>query len=247
MFVIGSAQGFLNFLARRVMEELFGDAASVLKALGDAGQGSISNEILLELYSLFKQGSEGDCQGAAPSVVFAPRQYYKWQAWNKLKGLDKNQAKQNYVHKAVEIVFGFDEDYVDKLPEGVRKQVVEFKHKIAQLKDAASSPHPPTMMMNGFHHSNGDEKKHDSSSTALRINGPPGDPNDHRNGDGDDEKKEPVLLPGPAPSQHHSPPQSRSVTRVPFGGPGGGGGGGDKMRELQRIQVENRESMFHFV
>ena len=55
-----------------------------------------SNEELLELYALFKQGSVGDVQGKRPGLVdFKGR--LKYDAWAALKGMDRDEARRAYV------------------------------------------------------------------------------------------------------------------------------------------------------
>ena len=55
-----------------------------------------SNEDLLKLYSLFKQGSTGDCNQSAPSRLnFIARS--KWEGWNSMKGTSQDDAMQQYV------------------------------------------------------------------------------------------------------------------------------------------------------
>lgn len=55
-----------------------------------------SNETLLKLYALYKQGSEGDNNTKKPGM-FDIKEQFKWTAWNDLKGLDKAAAKQQYI------------------------------------------------------------------------------------------------------------------------------------------------------
>jgi diazepam-binding inhibitor (GABA receptor modulator, acyl-CoA-binding protein) len=55
-----------------------------------------SNEILLKLYSLYKQGSEGDVLGKRPGITdFKGRA--KYDAWAKLKGTSKDKAMEGYI------------------------------------------------------------------------------------------------------------------------------------------------------
>lgn len=56
-----------------------------------------SNETLLQLYSLYKQGSEGDVNIDAPSNPFDFVAKAKYEAWETLKGKSKEQAMQEYV------------------------------------------------------------------------------------------------------------------------------------------------------
>jgi acyl-CoA-binding protein len=54
------------------------------------------NATLLQLYALYKQGSEGDVQGARPGfTAFVERA--KYDAWAALKGTDGDDARQQYI------------------------------------------------------------------------------------------------------------------------------------------------------
>ena len=54
------------------------------------------NDILLQLYSLYKQGNEGDVTGDRPGFAdFEARA--KFDAWNKIKGKSNDEAKQEYI------------------------------------------------------------------------------------------------------------------------------------------------------
>ena len=55
-----------------------------------------SNDALLKLYGLYKQGTDGDNNTKKPGM-FDIKEQFKWTAWNELKGLDKDAAKQQYV------------------------------------------------------------------------------------------------------------------------------------------------------
>jgi len=55
-----------------------------------------SNDTLLELYSLYKQGTEGDATGSRPGM-FDLVGRAKFDAWAKRKGTAKDAAKTAYV------------------------------------------------------------------------------------------------------------------------------------------------------
>jgi acyl-CoA-binding protein len=55
-----------------------------------------SNETLLELYSLFKQGTEGDVQGKRPGLLDLKGRA-KFDAWSGRKGMPRDAAMQQYV------------------------------------------------------------------------------------------------------------------------------------------------------
>ena len=76
---------------------------SDLNALFEAAQANAKrlaerpdNPTLLKIYGLFKQATQGDNTEKKPSFSdFVARA--KWDAWNARKGLDADEAKQQYV------------------------------------------------------------------------------------------------------------------------------------------------------
>lgn len=56
-----------------------------------------SNEILLQLYALYKQGTTGDVDNDGPSNPFDFVAKAKHEAWAELKGKTKDAAMQEYV------------------------------------------------------------------------------------------------------------------------------------------------------
>ncbi|MBS1760500.1 MAG: acyl-CoA-binding protein [Bacteroidetes bacterium] len=56
-----------------------------------------SNEILLQLYSLYKQGSVGDVNTEPPSNPFDFVGKAKYQAWESLKGKTSEDAMSEYI------------------------------------------------------------------------------------------------------------------------------------------------------
>lgn len=75
------------------LKELFEQAAAESKTLSDKP----SNETLLQLYSLYKQSTEGDANGEAPSNPFDFVNKAKYEAWSSLKGKTKEDAMQEYI------------------------------------------------------------------------------------------------------------------------------------------------------
>lgn len=55
-----------------------------------------SNDVLLKLYSLYKQSTEGDVQGDKPGG-FDFKAIAKYNAWESLKGKSKEDAMGEYV------------------------------------------------------------------------------------------------------------------------------------------------------
>lgn len=73
------------------LNEQFEAAAANAKGLPNQ-----SNETLLQIYALYKQGSAGDVQGDRPSG-FNFKGQAKYDAWAKLQGKSQDDAKQEYV------------------------------------------------------------------------------------------------------------------------------------------------------
>ena len=55
------------------------------------------NDTLLQLYSLYKQSTEGDVSGEAPSNPFDFVSKAKYEAWASIKGKAKEIAMNEYV------------------------------------------------------------------------------------------------------------------------------------------------------
>ena len=75
------------------LKDLFDKAATDSKSLSEKP----SNETLLQLYSLYKQGSEGDVNIEAPSNPFDFVAKAKYEAWAALKGKAKEDAMKEYI------------------------------------------------------------------------------------------------------------------------------------------------------
>ncbi len=54
------------------------------------------NQTLLKLYALYKQGTAGDVDGKRPGFTDMVGRA-KWDAWNEIKGLGKDDAMKQYV------------------------------------------------------------------------------------------------------------------------------------------------------
>jgi diazepam-binding inhibitor (GABA receptor modulating acyl-CoA-binding protein) len=61
-----------------------------------------SNMVLLQLYALYKQATEGDVTGTRPGG-FDFKAIAKFDAWNGLRGLSKDAARQQYVELVSEL------------------------------------------------------------------------------------------------------------------------------------------------
>ena len=61
------------------------------------------NDDMLGLYSLFKQGSQGDVSGSRPGMLDMVGRA-KYDAWAKLKGTGKDEAMKKYVDKVAALL-----------------------------------------------------------------------------------------------------------------------------------------------
>ena len=75
------------------IKEQFEKAVTESKSLAEKP----SNDILLQLYSLYKQSTQGDVSGEAPSNPFDFVNKAKYEAWASLKGKTSAEAMQQYV------------------------------------------------------------------------------------------------------------------------------------------------------
>ena len=75
------------------LKQLFEKATAESKELSERP----SNDTLLQLYSLYKQSTEGDINVDPPSNPFDFVSRAKYDAWANLKGKTKDAAMQEYV------------------------------------------------------------------------------------------------------------------------------------------------------
>lgn len=75
------------------LQEQFLEAVTNSKSLSEKPD----NEILLQLYSLYKQATEGDSSEEYSGGPFDFVAKFKHQAWQKLKGITKESATQQYI------------------------------------------------------------------------------------------------------------------------------------------------------
>lgn len=75
------------------LKQQFEQAITDSKALSEKP----ANETLLQLYSLYKQATEGDVSGEAPANPFDFVNKAKYEAWSALKGKNREDAMQEYI------------------------------------------------------------------------------------------------------------------------------------------------------
>ncbi len=74
------------------LKEMFEQAAADSKTLSQRP----SNDTLLQLYSLYKQATEGDVSAEPPANTFDFVNKAKYDAWASLKGKSKEAAMKEY-------------------------------------------------------------------------------------------------------------------------------------------------------
>ena len=74
------------------LKEMFDEAVANSKNLTKKP----SNDVLLKIYSLYKQATSGDVSGKRPGR-FSMVDRAKFDAWSGLKGTEKSSAMQSYV------------------------------------------------------------------------------------------------------------------------------------------------------
>ncbi len=75
------------------LQEVFQQAVANSKLLSSKPD----NDVLLQLYSLYKQATEGDTTETGLSNPFDFVAKFKHEAWAKLKGVTKENAMQQYI------------------------------------------------------------------------------------------------------------------------------------------------------
>lgn len=57
---------------------------------------NLSDNVKLEFYKYYKQATIGDCNIERPWLIYL-KDCSKWDAWNSIKGMSSEDAKNNYV------------------------------------------------------------------------------------------------------------------------------------------------------
>jgi diazepam-binding inhibitor (GABA receptor modulating acyl-CoA-binding protein) len=83
------------------IEDIFNDAVNEINSL-PKGESPLTNTEKLEMYSLYKQATNGDNTTPKPGM-FDLVGKSKWNAWSKLRGMDKEDAMMTYCEKYNEL------------------------------------------------------------------------------------------------------------------------------------------------
>ncbi|CAH0761691.1 unnamed protein product [Diatraea saccharalis] len=85
------------------LEDKFNAAVNVIRSLPKSGSYQPSNELMLRFYSYFKQATEGPCDKPKPGFWDVVNRA-KWESWNKLGDMSRDEAMQAYVNELHKIV-----------------------------------------------------------------------------------------------------------------------------------------------
>ena len=88
---------------------------------------------LLKIYALFKQASSGDAEGKRPGFTDIVGRA-KWDAWDALKGMSKEDAMQQYI------------DLIEELTTRVGTSAQGRGRKITDINEAAAALMPPPVI-----------------------------------------------------------------------------------------------------
>ena len=73
------------------LKQRFADAQARIKPVTGLG-----NDVMLDMYALYKQATSGDVNGARPGMMDL-RGRAKYDAWTKVKGLSSDDAMTKYI------------------------------------------------------------------------------------------------------------------------------------------------------
>lgn len=86
------------------LEETFQAATEAIQNLPKNGSFQPSNELLLKFYAYFKQSTIGPCNIPRPSI-FKVVERAKWDSWNSVKNLSKEEAMNLYIDEIKNVIF----------------------------------------------------------------------------------------------------------------------------------------------
>ncbi|XP_071340843.1 acyl-CoA-binding domain-containing protein 5A [Trachinotus anak] len=125
---------------RRLTQLRFEAAVKVIKSLPPDGPFQPSNDMMLKFYSYYKQATVGACNIPRPGFWDAVGKA-KWDAWDSLGNMSKEEAMAAYVDEMKLILEGMPmTDEVEELLRvlGPFYELVEEKKKITQISDLSS-------------------------------------------------------------------------------------------------------------
>ncbi|XP_041817233.1 acyl-CoA-binding domain-containing protein 5A [Chelmon rostratus] len=125
---------------RRLTQLRFDAAVKVIKSLPPDGPFQPSNDMMLKFYSYYKQATVGACSIPRPGFWDAVGKA-KWDAWNSLGDMPKEEAMAAYVDEMKLILEGMPmTDEVEELLRvlGPFYELIEEKKKISEISDLST-------------------------------------------------------------------------------------------------------------
>ncbi|XP_046570063.1 acyl-CoA-binding domain-containing protein 5-like [Haliotis rubra] len=118
----------------------FDAAVKVIRSLPKNGSFQPSNEMMLRFYGFYKQATEGPCTDVKPSFWDLVKKA-KWEAWNKLGDMPREEAMLNYVDALKVIIETMPQtqmvaDFMDTL--GTFYELVDDKSPIGNAINSSS-------------------------------------------------------------------------------------------------------------
>ncbi|XP_014217632.1 acyl-CoA-binding domain-containing protein 5 [Copidosoma floridanum] len=151
-------------------EEKFKAAVNVIKSLPKNGAYQPSHELMLKFYSYFKQATEGPCTSSKPAFWEVVKKA-KWDAWNRLADMSKEDAMNKYVEELKKVVEAMSSvenvaSYADDLDSFNRNVPVKDLELVVgpvleKIRSQSNSPIPETF--------------EDSALSSRKENGDPPD------------------------------------------------------------------------
>ncbi|XP_055957439.1 acyl-CoA-binding domain-containing protein 5 isoform X2 [Patella vulgata] len=143
-------------------KEKFDAAVKVIRGLPKNGTFQPSHELMLKFYGFYKQSTEGPCKQSKPSFWDVVNKA-KWDAWNKLGEMPREEAMLKYVDELKTII--------ETMPQ--TKQVEEFMDTIGSFYEMIEENVPgekkskPLKLQNG---GNGDHDDSDDEEIEIESN-----------------------------------------------------------------------------
>ncbi|XP_048862086.1 acyl-CoA-binding domain-containing protein 5A [Brienomyrus brachyistius] len=172
-----------------IQERRFNAAVKVIQSLPPNGSFQPSNEMMLKFYSYYKQATRGPCDIPRPGF-WDPVGKVKWDAWNSLGDMPREEAMGAYVDELKLILESMPvTNEVEELLQvlGPFYEIVDEKKKISQVSDLTTgfgnmlaSPTPKSitksvvksLAMNGTLQNHGDCAELQSSNTKAEQSEP---------------------------------------------------------------------------
>ncbi|XP_026565819.1 acyl-CoA-binding domain-containing protein 5 isoform X2 [Pseudonaja textilis] len=153
-----------------VHETRFEAAVKVIHSLPKNGSFQPTNEMMLKFYSFYKQATQGPCNSPRPGF-WDPIGRYKWDAWNSLGTMPKEDAMIAYVEEMKKILETMP--MTDKVEEllhvlGPFYEIVEDKRN--KGSDLITDPHKAVPAVNGKSENNdsGAESEEEPQQEELK-------------------------------------------------------------------------------